>query len=140
MRTPTFRLFTFARLFAFDANILKILKFIDGHRSRGCRGLPFESGNTLIHPCPLVWRNVYSLIHRDARRRLIYQIPKSRSSPRFPFSSKLERAETSSRDATLFSRCIGATVSYNEFTCDIATLGKLPILPVHYSTSCAQCC
>lgn len=80
--------FIHARLFAFDANILK---FIGGRRSRGCRGLPFESGNTLIHPCPFVWRNVYSLIHRDARRRLIYQIPKSRSSPRFPFSETRAR-------------------------------------------------
>lgn len=80
--------FIHARLFPFDANILK---FIGGRRSRGCRGLPFESGNTLIHPCPFVWRNVYSLIHRDARRRLIYQIPKSRSSPRFPFSETRAR-------------------------------------------------
>lgn len=45
-------------------------------------------GIVVINPWPFGWRNVYSLIRRDARRRLIYQLPKSRSSPRFPFGAR----------------------------------------------------
>ena len=129
-----------------------ILKFIDGHWSLVVVAdfplNPAIQSVALIHPCPFGWRNVYSLIRCDARRRLIYQIPKFRSSLSFSLLLSLLPEISIQRNssqnvvlpATLFSRCIGATTSYNEFTCDTVSLVELPILPVHYSTSCAQCC
>lgn len=97
---------------------------------------PATQSNALIHSCPFGWRNVYSLIRGDARRRLIYQIGKSRSSSRFPFS------ETRARRNVIPRRDAIQSLYRSDHVLQWVHLRhcELPILPVHYSTSYTQRC
>lgn len=82
-----------------------------------------------INPCS-AGANVYSLIRRDVRLFIKYQSP-VRHQISIRWNSSAPKRHPARRDA-IQSLCVGTTMSYNDFTRDIASLGELPILAVLY--------
>ena len=100
-----------------------ILKFIDGHWSRGCCGLPFEAGNTVRRINSSVPIRLAQCLLINSSRGvglfIKYLSSVSLSLSFFLLLPEISIQRNSNQnvvltDATLFSRCIGATMSYNE--------------------------